>query len=66
MANVEKETITVNSKVLTASQLEEKRQKVKKWQEYGYCKMAIAHFLAEEVKTLSLTFEKGNFIIDLG
>lgn len=66
MANVEETTIIVNSEVLTAEQLEEKRQKVKKWQDYGYCKMAIAHFLTEEVNTFSLTFKEDSFVINLG
>lgn len=66
MTKVEDATIIVNSEILTAGQLEEKRQKVKKWQDYGYCKMAIAHFLEEEVASLTLTFEEGQYIMNLG
>lgn len=39
MANVEETTIIVNSEVLTAEQLEEKRQKVKKWQDISIYKI---------------------------
>ena len=66
MANVEGTTIIVNSEVLTAGQLEEKRQKVKKWQDDGYCKMAIVYFLKKEVNSLSLTFKENRFIINIG
>lgn len=69
MANLENTAITaikVNSEVLTKGELEEKRQKVKKWQDYGYAKMTIVHFLAEEVNSLSLTFEEDNYVINLG
>ena len=66
MANVEETTITINSEVLTPGQLEEKRQKVKRWQNYGYSKMAIFYFLSKEVKTLSATCSGNEYVINLG
>lgn len=65
-ANVEEATITINSEVLTTEQLEEKRQKVKMWLNYGYSKMAILYFLSLEVCSLSATFEGNKYIITLG
>lgn len=66
MAKVKEKTIKINSDVLTEAQLEEKRQKVKRWQDYGYKFMAIMHFLHEEVNSVSATFEEDCYVINLG
>lgn len=66
MAKVKEKTIKVNSDVLTETQLEEKRQKVKRWQDYGYKIMAIMHFLAEEENSVSATLEDDCYVINLG
>ena len=66
MAKVEQTTITIESDILTNEQLEEKRQKVKRWLDYGYSKIAISYFLSQEVTSLSAVLNGNNYVIKLG
>lgn len=66
MANVVDTAIVIESEVLTNGQLEEKRQKVKKWLDFGYSKMAILHFLSKEVDSVSTTFKEDKYVVVLG
>ena len=66
MTNMEELTIEIKSEVLTEKQLDEKRQKVKMWQDYGYKKIAICYFLSQEVNSLSATLSGNVYVINLG
>ena len=66
MANVTDTSIILESEVFTESELEEKRQKVKKWQDFGYSKMAILHFLSEEVKSVTTSLKEDKYVVVLG
>lgn len=66
MAKVKETTIVINSAVLTETQLEEKRKKVKKWQDFGYNTMAILYFLEQEGFAVSATHEATVCIVNLG
>lgn len=57
--------IILRSEKMTPSEIKNENDKIQRFRNYGYPLMTILHFISEEGKKVSATYEGQNFVITI-